>query len=308
MSRAASARTAVVTGANAGLGFETSAALAAAGLYVILGCRDARKGQSALERIRLRTPDANVECLPLDLVDRQSVRQFAKAVTDRMPALDLLINNAGVFCPPYTITDNGLELQLDANHVGPFLLTSRLIGALDQPRETRIVNVSSVAARSRRARIQFDNLNFENCYDTDGRFMGRAGMTAYAQSKLANLLFTLALHDRLVHAEKKIKAVVAHPGVSQTQIVRHLPFVVPLLMTLVRPLLPISTAAEGAKSIVFAARDASVKSGEYIGPTGPRQHTGAPGRVPIPENARDVALRNRLWSVSETLIGQPFGL
>lgn len=296
-------KTAVVTGANTGLGFEITVGLAAAGYTVIMACRDMAKAEAARTRARQRVPDAALECLRLDLVDRDSIRAFADDLKERGTKVDLLVNNAGVFCPPYTITTNGSELMFDANHLGPFLLTALLMPCLDHGDEARIINVSSIAASSPRADIHFDNLNFEGTYDTGPAFWGNAGMTAYCQSKLANVFFTLELAARLGDAGKAIKAIAAHPGVSNTQITRHMPGPVRVALNLASPILPISTPKAGARSILYAALEEDVAAGEFIGPSGYKEYAGRPGRVPFPPIAADKGVQEQLWAISEELTG-----
>ncbi|MEO1234795.1 MAG: oxidoreductase [Myxococcota bacterium] len=301
-------KVAVVTGANTGLGFETSLALAREGYRVVLACRSEAKARGAIDKIKAKVPAAELSAGTLDLIDRDSVRRFAEAFGAEHPRLDLLVNNAGVMGPPYTITPNQVELQFDANHLGHFLLTQQLFERLDQADETRIVNVSSLAGKRSHADIYFDNLNFEGNYDEGYKFMGLGGMVAYSQSKLANILFTMELRDRCATAGKKVKAVVAHPGVSNTDLARNMSFGIRLFAPILIPLMGVSTSAEGAQSLVFAAVDPSMKAGEFIGPTGKDERKGPPGRVELPAKAQDKALAERLWSRSEELLEVDFSI
>lgn len=297
---------AIVTGANTGLGLQTSLGLAKAGYTVVLACRSETKAQTAMAQIKRKVPAASLDFIPLDLIDRASIRQFAEVFNQRYDHLDLLVNNAGVMGPDYTITENGLELQFDANHMGHFYLTSLLIGRLDQDYETRIVNVSSLAARREWADIHFDNLNFEGAYDEGPKLFGLNGMVAYSQSKLANILFTLELKDRLAGAGKKIKAVVVHPGVSFTDLARNMPWYMRLLAPVLAPMMGMSKPAQGAESALFGALDPGVQAGDFIGPTGKEERAGPPGRVPLPPKAEDKALCERLWVLSEEKLGIAF--
>lgn len=301
-------KTAVVTGANSGLGFETSLALAQKGYHVLLACRSEDKGQSAAETIRSRVANALLSPMALDLVDRESIRRFADRVEEAYPRLDLLVNNAGVMGPPYTLTPNGVELQFDANHLGHFLLTQSLFPRLDQDHETRVVNVSSIAAKRPQADIYFENLNFEGTYEEGPEFMGLKGMAAYSQSKLANILFTMELKDRCAAAGKKVKAVVAHPGISNTDLSRNMSLAIRLFAPILVRFMDVSTASQGAQSQVFAAVDESVRAGDFIGPTGKGERRGPPGRAKLPEKAHDKALRERLWLRSEELLGTQFAI
>lgn len=299
-------RTAVVTGANTGLGYETSLVLAQRGFLVILACRSEDKAREAMGRIRRKAPEAKLAFLPLDLIDRDSIRAFAEAFGRDHAGLDVLVNNAGVMGPPHTITPNGLELQFDANHLGHFLLTQCLFDRLDQDRETRVVNVSSLAGKFEEADIFFDNLNFEGNYLEGPEFMGLPGMLAYGQSKLANILFTLELRDRCARAGKQVKAVVTHPGASNTDLSRNMPWIIRFLAPLLVRVMNISTPAEGAESLVYAALDPTVEAGQFIGPTGKDEHVGPPGRCALPPKANDKALCERLWTRSEELLGIEF--
>ena len=300
------AKTAIVTGANTGLGYETSLGLAKAGHHVILACRTEAKAQAAIEKIKRAVPGANLEFTPLDLIDRASIRAFAASVSERHETLDLLVNNAGVMGPPYTITPNTLELQFDANHVGHFLLTSLLMDRLDQPHETRIINVSSLAGKWEGAEIKFDNLNFEGIYHQGREFMGLKGMDAYSQSKLANILFTMELKDRLEVAGKNIKALMVHPGASNTDLSRNMSARIRFLAPILVKFMNVSTPAEGAAPTLMAALKADVNSGEFYAPTGKEERTGPAGLVDLPPQAHDKAVAEKLWALSEELVGVKF--
>ncbi len=299
-------RVAVVTGANTGLGYETSLGLAKQGHAVVLACRSEEKAQQAIGRILGLVPSAKLTFTPLDLVDRDSIRRFADTFSSDHEGLDLLVNNAGVMGPPRTITPNGVELQFDANHLGHFLLTRLLFDRLDQPQETRIVNVSSLAAMYEQADIFFDNLNFEGNYDEGPGFMGLPGMLAYAQSKLANILFTMELRDRCAAAGKKVKAVAAHPGASNTDLSRNMSVVIRVLAPILVRFMDISTPAQGAESLLMAAVAPEVEAGQFIGPTGKKGMVGPPGVGELPAKAHDKAVSQRLWSRSEELLGIEF--
>lgn len=299
---------AVVTGANTGLGFATSTGLASAGYTVVLACRSESKAKAAMDRIKGEVPAAKLDFIPLDLIDRDSIKGFAETFSGRYDYLNLLVNNAGVMGPPYTITPNKLELQFDANHIGHFLLTSLLLGKLDQSYETRIVNVSSLAATRDEANIYFDNLNFDGNYEEGLKLFGLTGMVAYCQSKFANILFTLELKDRLAAAGKNIKAIVVHPGVSNTDLSRNMPIYIRLLAPILSKFMNMSSADEGAQPSLYAALKDDVDAGDFIAPTGPEQCTGAPGKVALPDKAVDKPLAEKLWSLSEELGNTPFSI
>lgn len=297
---------AIVTGANTGLGYETSLGLAKEGYTVVMACRSEAKAKAAIDKIKRQAPSASVDFIPLDLINRDNIKQFAATFSERYNHLNILVNNAGVMGPPHTITENNLELQFDANHIGHFYLTCLLMDKLDQSFETRIVNVSSLAGKREHADIFFDNLNFEGNYEEGPKFMGVTGMVAYCQSKLANILFTMELKDRLEAAGKNIKSVMVHPGVSNTDLSRNFPAVVKMLAPVLLLFMDVSKPAQGAESSLYGALNPDVKAGDFIGPTGKGEHTGAPGQVELPPKASDKALCEKLWSVSEELLGISF--
>lgn len=299
---------AIVTGANTGLGYETSLALARGGYKVVLACRNQDKAETAIKRIRQKLSGSELDFMQLDLINRDSVKTSASMFSEKYKRLDLLVNNAGVMGPPHTITENGLELQFDANHVGHFLLTSRLMGCLEQSSDARIVNVSSLAGKWPSADIHFDNLNFEGNYESDHSVMGLPGFDAYCQSKLANILFSVELHNRLTTANKDIKAFVVHPGASNTNLPRHASPVLRFILPVLVQFMNVSKPAQGAESTLLAALGRDVKSGTFIGPTGKNGRTGKPGLCALPDQANDSALCARLWQLSEELIGETFNL
>jgi len=299
---------AVVTGANTGLGYQTSLGLTTAGFTVVLACRSEEKANAAMEQIKRQFPDASLDFIPLDLVDRKSIQQFADTFSQRYDYLNVLVNNAGVMGPPYTITQNNLELQFDANHIGHFYLTSLMIEKLDQPFETRVVNVSSLAGKRDHADIHFENLNFDGTYDEGPKMFGLSGMVAYSQSKLANILFTMELKDRLQSAGKNIKAVVVHPGVSRTDLSRNMSPLLQFLAPVLVRFMDITKPEQGAESSLYGATNPDVNAGDFVGPTGKDERSGAPGLVPLPPKALDKALCERLWTTSEELLGISFTL
>lgn len=285
-------RIAVVTGSNTGLGFETAKALASKGATVILACRNMQKATAAKEAILKAVPKSEIDTIQLDLSKLSSVRQFAKDFQAKYQQLDLLINNAGVMMPPYSKTEDGFELQMGANHLGHFLLTGLLLDTILSTPNSRIVALSSIAHK--RGEIQFDDLQWEKNYKK---------MPAYAQSKLANLMFALELNRRLESKEgHSCIAVAAHPGVSNTELARHFP---KLLVWVMMPLFSfmIHAPEKGALPTLMAALDPSVKGGDYYGPQGYREMKGAPGKAESTDLANDKEIAKRLWTVSEELTG-----
>ncbi|MGH9116525.1 MAG: oxidoreductase, partial [Acidimicrobiales bacterium] len=205
-------RTAVVTGANSGIGFETAKVLAERGAEVVLACRNLDNAKDAAGRIAVGSPGANVKILHLDLSSLASVTTAAQELRSGYSQLDVLINNAGVMWPPYSKTVDGFELQLGTNHLGHFAFTGLVLDLLTAKPGSRVVTISSIGHRT--GKINFDDLQSERKY---GRH------TAYAQSKLANLMFTYELQRRLTAARAATIAVAAHPGGSDTNLNRHSP-------------------------------------------------------------------------------------
>ena len=282
-------RTAVVTGSNTGIGFETAATLAAKHAAVVLACRDRQKADDAIRRIRARTPSARLELIELDLASLASVNRFADAFRADHDRLDLLINNAGVMIPPFALTEDGFELQFGCNHLGHFALTGRLVDLLEATPGARVVNVASLAHRY--GAMDFDNLNAEKGYDK---------MKAYGQSKLANLLFTSELRRRLERAGSGLMATAAHPGWTGTDLQRHSAFIMLANRFFAQ------TPPLGALPTLRAATDPEAAGGDYYGPRGFLEMRGYPKKVgAAPAAANDVDAR-RLWQVSEELTGVAF--
>lgn len=277
-------RTAVITGANSGLGRATARVLAAKGARVVAAVRDLAKGQEAAA-----TMTGDLDVRRLDLADLASVRAFANGFT---APIDLLINNAGVMIPPLGHTEDGFELQFGTNHLGHFALTNLLL-----PRITgRVVTVSSNAHRT--GSIDFADLNWE-------RRRYRA-MKAYGQSKLANLLFTAELQRRLTEAGSLVRATAAHPGLASTNLLRS-PGRRPRFEAFQQRVVQLMAQSDGdgALPTLYAAL-ADVPGNSYAGPSGLLQGRGAPKLVSRSRRARDGDLARRLWTTSEQLTGVTF--
>jgi NAD(P)-dependent dehydrogenase (short-subunit alcohol dehydrogenase family) len=283
-------RLAVITGASTGLGFQTARVLAARGASVVLAVRDTEKGKHAAARIAGAAPGADLTVQPLDLTSLASIRAAAAELRARHPAIDLLINNAGVMFPPRQATGDGFELQLGTNHLGHFALTGLLLPQMLPVPGSRVVTVSSLA-HCIRARINFGDLQSERSYR-------RAA--AYSQSKLANLMFTHELARRLAGAGTTI-AVAAHPGLAATELTRHTPAIAAFLYPLVS-----QTPAMGALPTLRAATDPGVLGGQYYGPGGLLGTRGYPEPAHSSRQSRDPAIQRRLWTVSEQLTGVTF--
>jgi NAD(P)-dependent dehydrogenase (short-subunit alcohol dehydrogenase family) len=292
-----SGRVAVVTGANTGIGYATAAVLAHRGAHVVLAVRNLDKGNEALSRIVAASPGADVTLQALDLSSLDSVRSAADALRGAYPRIDLLINNAGVMLTPKQVTADGFELQFGTNHLGHFALTGLLLDHLLGVRGSRVVTVSSQGHRMRAA-IHFDDLQWERRYERGA---------AYAQSKLANLLFTYELQRRLAAADAKTIATAAHPGGSNTELTRNLPGIVRPAFAVLGPVL-FQSAAMGALPTLRAATDPAVAGGQYYGPDGFLEQRGHPKLVQSSAQSHDENLQRRLWTVSEELTGVGFGV
>jgi NAD(P)-dependent dehydrogenase (short-subunit alcohol dehydrogenase family) len=288
-------RTAVVTGATGGLGYETALVLAKAGSEVILTGRDDRKGRSAIEKISREVTAAKVSYEHLDLASLASVADFAQRMHARH-SVDLLINNAGVMAlPRRQTTADGFEMQFGTNHLGHFALTARLMPLLRRASGPRVVSVSSLAHRT--GFVDFDDLQGARVYSP---------WKAYGQSKLATLMFALELQRRSDAAGWNLISNAAHPGFARTGLFASGPGgLLSLATDLAAPFFGHS-AADGALPILFAATSPEARPGAYYGPGGIGELRGAPARALIMPQARDAAAAARLWNVSEKLAGTSF--
>jgi NAD(P)-dependent dehydrogenase (short-subunit alcohol dehydrogenase family) len=290
-------RTAVVTGANSGLGMVTARELARAGARVVLTCRDLGKGEAATREIERAAPGAPLELEQLDLASLDSVRGFANRFRAGRGGFDLLINNAGVMATPRRRTADGFELQFGTNHLGHFALTGLLIGAMEGRPDARVVTLSSTAHRT--GRIAFDNLGGDRRY-----FRWRA----YGQSKLANLLFALELDRRLRAAGSTVKSLAAHPGYAATNLQFAGPPLIDRAVMVIGNLLVAQSDEMGALPTLYAATQPGLEGGTYVGPDGLGEQRGHPKPVSPSRAARDEDAARRLWEVSEQLTGVKFDL
>jgi NAD(P)-dependent dehydrogenase (short-subunit alcohol dehydrogenase family) len=280
---------AIVTGANAGLGFETAKALAQKGAKVIMACRSMKKANAAQREILLENPGLLLESMELDLADFDSVRKFASEFSEKYDQLDLLINNAGVMMPPFSKTKDDFELQFQVNYLSHFLLTSLLLDKLEKVGNARVISLSSIAHK--RGDIYFDDYNFEEKYDRQ---------KSYGQSKLACLMFAYELQRRLQRKGSSVISIAAHPGVSNTELARHLPKWMKVLMPVFIPLFA-QGAAKGALPQIRASIDPTLQGGEYIGPNGSGERKGKPVQVDSSDTSKDQKKAEKLWELSEKL-------
>jgi NAD(P)-dependent dehydrogenase (short-subunit alcohol dehydrogenase family) len=287
-------RTAVVTGANAGIGFEIARVLASQGAHVVLACRDQAKAAAAAGRIAAGHPAARTTVVELDLARLASVRAAAEAIRARFPRVDLLINNAGIMEVPFQRNADGFELHLATNHLGPFALTGLILDRLLPVPGSRIVTMSSQGHVD--GVLDFADLDAEHGYQPDD---------AYHRTKLANLLFTYKLDRRLRAAGARTAALAAHPGVVATDLFKHRSR---LGRAVLSPQLRVlnfryvHNVRMGALPALRAATDPAARSGEFYGPW--RKHdTGHPVVVTSSAASHDAADQARLWAVSQELTG-----
>ncbi len=289
----------VVTGANSGLGLETTRELAGKGAQVIMACRNPDKAKDAVSDVRENYPRALLDVMSLDLSSLASVRRFAKQLHDKHRHIDVLVNNAGIMAIPYNKTTDGFEMHFGTNHLGHFALTGLLFDLLLAAKQARIVNVSSQAHVM--GKMRWDDLNWERDYSKWG---------AYGMSKLANLLFTFELGRRSQEKALPIISVAAHPGYSAT----NLQYVgadmagdqlTGKLSRAFNPLLG-QPASMGALPQLYAICASDVASNDYIGPDGWFGVRGYPTKATPHKRAQDTAAWQKLWDVSETLTSVRF--
>jgi NAD(P)-dependent dehydrogenase (short-subunit alcohol dehydrogenase family) len=281
-------RTAVVTGANSGIGFETARVLAEHGATVILACRDVAKGEAAAARL---SGPGRVAVQHLDLGSLASVRAAASEIHERNQQLDLLINNAGLMMPPFGTTSDGFEQQFGTNHLGHFALTGLLLDLLLPVAGSRVVTVSSNMHRA--GRLNFADLQSAQRYRR---------VAAYGQSKLANLMFSYELQRRLAAAGARTSALAAHPGTAITALTRYFPAAMDRTYHAIGQ--PIAQQPQaGALPTLRAATDPAARGGEYYGPDGWLEFKGYPHRVSSSARSHDEQAQRRLWQESERLTG-----
>lgn len=290
-----SGRTAVVTGANGGLGLETARALAGAGAAVVLAARNQERAKEAMESIRASAPDAPLELVPLDLGSLDSVRRAAGEILAAHESLDLLVNNAGVMGIPERRTADGFEMQFGVDHLGHFALTALLMPALLRAPAARVVTVTSTAHLMGLA-VNPDNPHLEGRYRP---------WRAYGQAKLANFHFGLGLARKLREAGAPAASLIAHPGLSNTELqavsVRETGGGLSQRFFLMLARRIGMSPATGALSQLRAATDPGAKSGEFYGPL--FVNSGPPVRKPILRRIGMDRAIDRLWQVSERETG-----
>jgi len=290
-------KTIIVTGANAGLGFESVKAFVHNGANVVMACRSLEKGTIARKQIIRLFPSSIIQVMELDLADLKSIHNFATTFRQSHAHLDVLLNNAAAMMVPYSLTKDGFESQMGINHLGHFALTRVLMDLLKKSPDSRVVNVSSLSHKQ--GMMDFDNLLFENGKDF-------TPMKAYVRSKLANLLFTYELQRFFESKGIDCMSIAAHPGIANTnnpgKMERN------LLMKVYKISFSyiIQPPAMGALPLIRASVDNNVKSGEIYGPGGMLELSGHPVLVQPKRRALDIENAQRLWKVSEKLTSVTF--
>jgi NAD(P)-dependent dehydrogenase (short-subunit alcohol dehydrogenase family) len=272
-------KTAIVTGANSGIGFYTALGLAKLGATVIVAGRNKERIEEAIQAIEKETITGNVFAGIIDLASLNSVRAFANEFNKNHTKLDLLINNAGVMMPPESKTEEGFELQFGVNFLGHFLLTDLLYRKLVSTQNSRVVTLSSIAHRG--SSIDFENLRVEKPYDTKRE---------YYQSKLADLVFALELGRRYESNNDTILSVACHPGFTKTELQRHIDPEILKKMAFM-------DTWQGSLPTLLAATNKNAKSGDYYGPDGEGEYGGFPALGVIDNSALDLEIAKKLWEV-----------
>ena len=287
-------KTALVTGGNIGLGFETVKALASKGAHVLLAARNEEKGKAAVAEVQKLVPKAQIELLRLDLASQRSIKAAAAEVGNKFSQLDLLINNAGIMAMPEMKTEDGFESQFGVNHLGHWSLTGLLMDNLLAAEQARVVTVTSTAHHLV-WNIDFDDPHLRNKY---------APWKAYAQSKLANYFFALGLDNEFKNAGKKAMSLLAHPGLSHTNLqVETFDRGAAGWAGTVSKYLAARVGmepSEGARPQIRAALDPKAKGGEFYSPR--FGNNGAPVKHPILRTRNKANIR-KLWELSEIETG-----
>lgn len=284
-------KTILITGANSGLGFEATKVLSKKEAHIIMTARNLQKGNEALEAIKKENPSAKLHLMQLDLADFNSIREFSDEFHSKYSKLDVLINNAGVMNPPKReVTKQNFEVQFGTNHLGHFLLTGLLLDILKNTPNSRVSVQSSIVHKteSMKPDIYFDDLNFEKSYNRD---------QAYAQSKLANLLFAYEFDRRLKANNINTIVTAAHPGYTKTNLQANSGF----LMSVILNNILAQNVKIGTLPILRAATEENVMGGEYFGPTKMMELKGYPELVKSSDKSYNKDLAKKLWEVSEKL-------
>jgi NAD(P)-dependent dehydrogenase (short-subunit alcohol dehydrogenase family) len=279
-------RTAIVTGANTGIGYETARLLSWKGARVIMACRDLKKAEAAKDKMQKTITLGSLEVMELDIGDIASIRRFADEFMAMYPNLDIIIHNAAIIANRFQLSSDNFDLVMATNYLGPFALTGMLLKCLISTENSRIVGVTSGTFRSSKLE-NFDTWMREDTFSSFGR---------YNDSKLAILTFIFELQRRLEKANASTIAVAAHPGGVNTTLMNELSFFPRLLPKI----LGLNSAEMGALQSIRAATDRDVQGGDFYGPSR-LEFWGTPKKVEGNETSNDPIFGKKLWDVSEEL-------
>ena len=287
----------MITGANAGVGFETTLELARENVKVIMACRNLHKAEAARQKILDQIPAAELQVLQLDISEPDSIASFTREFVEQVGELDLLINNAGIVGKELQRNSVGQEMQIATNYLGCFSLTGQLMPYFRKETPTRILNIGSLAHRF--GKLALDDFNWEHsAYN---------GWKGYARSKIATMTYTVELNRRLQLAGSTTVALGAHPGFALTDIAHKtgaLSTQNPVIAWLQKNMMQmIPTPAEAARTILWAACSDTVQGGDYYGPGGFMEIAGTPAKAKINPVALEPENGSRLWALSEEMTG-----
>lgn len=293
---------AIVTGASSGIGLYATEHFAGAGAKVILAVRNVEKGERVAEEIRKRLAEkkdvGQLEVMELDVSKMASIRNFGSKFSRDHSQLHILMNNAGVMMIPYEATEEGYEMQYATNYLGEFMLTGLLMKLLEKTKGSRVVNVASMAHK-RAHDVDYDMMSGKK---KDGYDRAKV----YAETKLANLLFTFELARRLKAANKDVLVVAAHPGWSRTSLQsRATTWWFPIINFAFRPFAS-QSSEHGSMPLLMAAVDENAEPGDYYGPDGPMELKGRPKKVTPSDDAKDEDKAKKLWHHTETLLNMKY--
>lgn len=280
----------IITGANSGVGYESSLALAEKGATVIMACRNLERAQRSLDAIKQAAPSADLDLMELDLASLKSIRAFTNSFESKYDKLDVLINNGGPIIASRNLTEDGFESHFGINHLGHFALTGLLLNTLVNTPSSRVVTVSSRMHVD--GKIEWDDLMGERSYDR---------MAAYRQSKLAQMLFAIEFNRRLNAKGLSTMSVAAHPGLAKTRWADNNLSGFMKIMGKIMSATSYQSAAMGALPPLYAGTDPNVKTGSYYGPENDTK--GFPVEVQASDSAHNETDAKRLWELSEKLTG-----
>lgn len=290
-----SGKTVMVTGANTGIGYETALAFYEAGAHVVLACRSADNARQAIRQLQARGGNGSLEAISLDLADLNAVQQCAATFKENHKELHLLINNAGVMLPPASKTVQGYELQFGVNYIGHFALTAYLYPLLLATPGARIITLSSMAYLH--GTIDFGNLKSERDYEP---------MREYCQSKLADIMFSVTLQEKITAMGHPVLSIAAQPGANKTDLSRYM--TTEEYAAAVDRIGELMDPWQGALPSLYAAVSDEAKGGRLYGPDGPGGYRGYPAESPITAHALDGEVAAQLWAVAEEAMGIRFPL